>query len=69
MLMKRWLKSCYRYGKQAWEGKTPLTVLHGNIPNYLGITLGFIESGKVIVHMSNYVKNMLHDAPCYLTKT
>ena len=27
------------------------------------MTLDFRESGTVIVHMSDYVKNMLHDAP------
>ena len=32
-------------------------------PQLLGMTLDFHEAGKVIVHMSDYVKNMLNDAP------
>ena len=43
--------------------ETPLTVSHGNIHNYLGMMFDFSESGNVLIHMSYYVKHMLHDAP------
>ena len=43
--------------------ETPLTVKRGPIQEYLGMTLDFTEKGKVVVKMSNYIKNMLKDAP------
>ena len=43
--------------------ETPLTVKRGPIQEYLGMTLDFTERGKVVVKMSNYIKNMLKDAP------
>ena len=41
----------------------PLSVMHGPIQEYLGMTLDFSEKGRVVVKMSNYVKSMLNDAP------
>ena len=40
---------------------TLLTVSYRQILNYLGMMLDFSEPGKVLVQMSDYVKNMLHD--------
>ena len=41
----------------------PLSIARGPVQEYLGMTLDFSEKGKVVVKMSNYVKNMLNDAP------
>ena len=41
----------------------PLSVLRGPVQQYLGMTLDFSKRGRVVVKMSNYVKNMLNDAP------
>ena len=43
--------------------ETPLTIKRGPIQEYLGMTLDFTERGRVVVKMSNYIKNMLKDAP------
>ena len=43
--------------------ETPLTIARGPIQEYLGMTLDFTEKGKVIVKMSDYIKNKLKDAP------
>ena len=43
--------------------ETPLTIARGPIHEYLGTTLDFTEKGRVVVKMSNYIKNMLKDAP------
>ena len=42
--------------------ETPLTIARGPIHEYLGMTLDFTEKGRVVVKMSNYIKNMLMDA-------
>ena len=41
----------------------PLSVSRGPVQEYLGMSLDFSERGRVVVKMSNYVKNMLNDAP------
>ena len=41
----------------------PLSVSQGPVKEYLGMTLDFSEKGRVVIKMSNYVKNMLNDAP------
>ena len=41
----------------------PLSASRGPVQEYLGMTLYFSERGRVVVKMSNYVKNMLNDAP------
>ena len=43
--------------------ETPLTIKRGPIQEYLGMTLDFTKRGRVVVKMSNYIKNMLKDAP------
>ena len=43
--------------------ETPFSVTRGPIQEYLGMTLDFTERGRVVVKMSNYIKNMLKDAP------
>ena len=43
--------------------ETPLTIKRGPIQEYLGMTLDFTERGRVVVKMSNYIKNMLKDTP------
>ena len=42
---------------------SPLSVSHGPIQQYLGMTLDFSERGKVVVKMDDYVRTMLNDAP------
>ena len=46
--------------------ETPLSVSRGLVQEYLGMTLDFSERGRVVVKMSNYVKNMLNDAPALM---
>ena len=46
--------------------ETPLSVSRGSVQEYLGMTLDFSERGRVVVKMSNYVKNMLNDAPALM---
>ena len=41
----------------------PLSVSRGPVQEYLGMTLDFSKKGRVVVRMSNYVKNMLNNAP------
>ena len=41
----------------------PLSVSWGLVQEYLGMTLDFSERGRVVMKMSNYVNNMLNDAP------
>ena len=43
--------------------ETPLTVMRGPIQEYLRMTLDFTKRGRVVVKMSNYIKNTLKDAP------
>ena len=47
-----------KYGQE-----TPLTVSHGLVQNYLGMTLNFLEPHHAIIQISNYVKTMLCYAP------
>ena len=44
----------------------PLSVSQGPVQEYLGMTLDFSKRGRVVVKMSNYVKNMLNDAPALI---
>ena len=46
--------------------ETPLTIARGPVQEYLGMTLDFTEKGKVVVKMSDYIKNMLKDAPALM---
>ena len=41
----------------------PLSVSRGLVQEYLGMTLDFSKRGRLVVKMSNFVKNMLNDAP------
>ena len=41
----------------------PLSVSHGPVQEYLGMTLDFSERDQVMIKMSDYVKTMLNDAP------
>ena len=41
---------------------TPLSISHGLVQQYLGMTLDFSEKGRVMAK-SDYVKTMLNDAP------
>ena len=47
--------------KKEFGQDTPLSVSRGPVQEYLGMTLDFSESGRVVLKMSNYVKNMLND--------
>ena len=44
----------------------PLSVSRGPVQEYLGMTLDFSKRGQVVVKMSNYMKNMLNDAPALM---
>ena len=41
----------------------PLSISHGPVQDYLGMTLDFREKGRVMVKMHDYLKTMLNDAP------
>jgi hypothetical protein len=47
-----------RYGKE-----TPLTVTHGDIHDYLGMTPDYGTDGKVMLQMDDYVESMLEEVP------
>ena len=42
---------------------TPLTVTRGKVHDYLGMTIDYSVPGKVIIHMDDYVRAILDDAP------
>ena len=42
---------------------TPLTVSHGQVHDYLGMTLDFQKKGEVQINMEHYIDMMLQDAP------
>ena len=42
---------------------TPLTVSHGQVHDYLGMTLDFHNKGEVCINMEHYINMMLQDAP------
>jgi hypothetical protein len=41
----------------------PVTVSHGKVHEYLGMTLDYSQAGKVIISMDQYVKELLEDLP------
>jgi len=47
-----------QYGKEE-----PITVHRGQVHDYLGMQLDFSQEGKVILSMTEYIKNILADAP------
>ncbi len=47
-----------RYRKEA-----PLTVIRGKVHDYLGMTLDFSKTGKVVIDMIDYVETVLEEAP------
>ena len=42
---------------------TPLTVSHGQVHDYLGMTLDFHNKGEVHINMEHYINMMLQNAP------
>ena len=42
---------------------TPLTVSHGKIHDYVGMTLDFCNKGEVRIDMEHYIDMILQDAP------
>ena len=42
---------------------TPLTVSHGQVHDYLGMTLDFHNKGEVHINMEHYIDMMIQDAP------
>ena len=47
-----------------WYGKiAPLTVTCSKVHDYLGMTIDYSIPGKVIIHMDNYAKGILDEAP------
>ena len=46
------------FGKEA-----PLTICHGKIHEYLGMTLDFTLAGKVQIRMEEYITSMLTELP------
>ena len=48
--------------------ETPLTVHRGKVHDYLGMTIDFSDSGKVIFSMVDYVEKILGEAPPDLMK-
>jgi hypothetical protein len=47
-----------RYGNEA-----PLTVKHGKVHNYLGMTLDFLSPKKMRILMLDYILKLLDDLP------
>ena len=48
--------------------ETPLTVHRGKVHNYLGMTIDFSDTGKVIFSMDDYINKMLGEVPKDLMK-
>jgi hypothetical protein len=48
-----------KYGSE----DAPVTVTYGKVHDYLGMTLDYSEAGKVIINMTQYVKNLLENVP------
>ena len=48
--------------------ETPLSVHRGKLHDYLGMTIGFSDAGKVFFSMHDYIKRMLSEAPADLMK-
>ena len=46
------------FGKDA-----SLTITHGKVQDYLGMTINYISPGKVKISMINYIDNMLAELP------
>ena len=42
---------------------TPLTVSHGQVHDYLGMTFDFRNKGKLCINVEHYINMMLQDAP------
>ena len=49
--------------EKEFSNQVPLTISHGPVIEYLGMTMNFTRPGLVTINMENYVKMMLHDAP------
>jgi hypothetical protein len=48
-----------KYGSE----DAPVTVTYGKVHDYLGMTLDYSKAGKVIINMTQYVKNLLENIP------
>ena len=42
---------------------TPLTVTRGKVHDYLGMTIDYRTPRKVIIHMDDYIKGIINEAP------
>ena len=49
--------------EQEFRKEAPLTICHGKIHDYLGMTFDFSIAGKVQICMEEYIKNMLTALP------
>jgi hypothetical protein len=47
--------------KKYGSSDTPVTTTQGKVHEYLGMTLDFLEKGKVLFMMNRYVENMLSE--------
>jgi hypothetical protein len=46
-----------------YRQETPLTVHHGKVHDYLGMTMDYSEDGKVRFSMIDYIDGLLDEAP------
>ena len=51
-----------------YSKKTPLTITHGDVHEYLGMVIDFSNKGSVIVSMEQYVKSLIIESPDGLLK-
>ena len=52
-----------RQMEETFGKDTPLTVSHGQVHDYLGMTLDFHNKGEVHINMEHYINMMMQDAP------
>ena len=52
-----------RQMEETFGEDTPLTVSHGQVHDYLGMTLDFHSKGEVHINMEHYINMMMQDVP------
>jgi hypothetical protein len=48
---------------KVFGNESPLTVRRGKVHDYVGMSLDFSETGKVIVSMQDYINGILSEVP------
>ena len=68
MLMRRLSKDLVTALNDKFGKEAPLSVTHGKVHDYLGMTINFTIPGKVTFSMPDYVKGLIHETPDELLK-